>query len=161
MSPKRLHRLPMESTTNNNNHLDVSQRRFTTEQTSNTLALLSRLNTEVANDYAYSDGISFSCHLIAFKLAKRLVQEGKRPEIKGFQNAKGEALYPLRYSGRVEFGTHNVTVCDGLCYDPIEKEPIPEAEYGEKVFGVKVKVKRIENTAEGLQKRYNKDKLSR
>jgi hypothetical protein len=54
-------------------------------------------------------------------------------------------LVPLRYLGRggPAWTTHYVCVADGLAYDPIAGEPVPLAQYTERVFGQRLTVERV------------------
>lgn len=102
-----------------------------------TLEYLAKKHSTLRNDYSTPNGkYSESCECIAVEVAKRLLNEGKKPYI-----AKvSKELTPLLYEGRIKWYTHLFCCCNGLAYDPILKEPVPLKDYCRLVFGENIEI---------------------
>lgn len=100
----------------------------------------------LAGDYVDANGTRLSCWETAAKIGRLLNEAGKTPvaaELADVVDGSARPLRPVIYDGRVEFGGHVVIMSDGLAYDPLLEDPVPTADYAEKVFGKPLELKKI------------------
>lgn len=114
------------------------------EKNKPSLEYLAEMHEHLREDYYYKS-VSAGCSPIAFRMAKKLLEEGRSPEIlifsKQIQNRclrEYKLLKPLPYEGRQFWFCHIVCLCDGKIYDPIFEEPVPLKIYSMKLFGEEV-----------------------
>lgn len=104
-----------------------------------TVEYLARKQKSLRPNYTRDNGRHLeSCWHVATDVARRLLDEGKEPEIVTFTEGTFSLLKPMvpkEYEGKVTWYAHHVCVADGMSYDPIIGEPVPINEYCQRAFG--------------------------
>lgn len=98
--------------------------------------LMQRLHGYLVNDYLDETGEhSHSCTVIAFDIAKVLIDHGLDPDILSIRGEVTDevgnrgAIQPKIYDGRISWGAHVVCRYAGKIYDPMLGEPMNEESY--------------------------------
>jgi hypothetical protein len=106
-----------------------------------TLEYLTRMHKSLKNNYKAPDGFfAESCLYIAGEVARRLIIEGKKPNISwvGRMNEEGKVekqlIVPKRYGGQVKWACHLFAVCDEKVFDPLIEEPVSLKSYRDLAF---------------------------
>jgi hypothetical protein len=83
------------------------------------------------------------CTHIALDIAELMIDEGMKPRVLQFRarvidpktsREKGEFLIPKPYKGKARWSAHQVCCTDGMAFDPMFGEPVPDDEYIKEAF---------------------------
>jgi hypothetical protein len=118
----------------------------------------------ILNEYRTPDGkYSESCLMLAFDLAKLLIEAGREPYIamvskdiqeNGYLDSK--ELKPKMFNKTIWF-THHVCCCDGKVFDPLLEQPVAIGDYAQTVFGEKIEMQVLfpfEKVVETLKRKH-------
>jgi hypothetical protein len=84
----------------------------------------------------------------ACAVAAALIEDGEKPWIGRLRDWRGNfhgPLHPSRFSGRnaPAYTTHYVACAGDRVFDPIAGEPLPVADYAQRVFGRQLPIERV------------------
>lgn len=108
-----------------------------------TLGYLARMYRALKNDYTTPNGgYSESCTEVAVDLARRLLTEGKKPQIERISEKSRKAVItPRRFQGRVTWGGHIICTEGDRIYDPLVSDlPVDRENYSRTAFSEEVEI---------------------